>query len=87
MFDLCIIFEFFYIILYDGFIFQALNQALESCNIPVEIVDGFVGSISVTIPWKALMSDSTTLEIKNLEITLQPKQRQDNAGKVMSIMT
>ena len=61
--------------------FQSLNDALNNFNVPVEIVDGFVGKISVTIPWSALVSDSTLVEIHNLELTIQPKQRTDQAGK------
>ena len=47
----------------------------------MEIVDGFVGSIAVAIPWSALINDSTALEIHNLELTIQPKKRADSAGK------
>lgn len=60
--------------------FQSLNTALDNNNVPVEIVDGFIGSISVTIPWSALVSDSSIVEVRNLELTIQPKQRTDSAG-------
>ena len=60
--------------------FKSLNEALEHSNVPVEIVDGFIGTIAVSIPWSALISDSTTMEIHNLELTIQPKQRLDSAG-------
>ncbi len=62
-------------------LFQSLNEALEHSNVPVEIVDGFIGTIAVSIPWSALISDSTTMEIHNLELTIQPKQRLDSAGR------
>ena len=62
------------------FSLQSLNEALENYNVPIEIVDGFVGSISVTIPWSALINDSTVVEIRNLELTVQPKQRTDQPG-------
>ena len=52
-------------------------------NVPIEIVDGFIGSISVTIPWSALLSDNTVMEINNLELTIQPKQRNDNGGHLL----
>lgn len=47
---------------------------------PLEIVDGFVGSIHVSIPWSALLKDNTQLEVKNLEVTLKPKGREDAPG-------
>ena len=63
------------------FILKSLNEALDNLNVPVEIVDGFVGSIAIAIPWSALINDSTALEIHNLELTIQPKKRSDSAGK------
>ncbi|XP_041353099.1 autophagy-related protein 2 homolog A-like isoform X2 [Gigantopelta aegis] len=53
---------------------EALNNALETFNIPLEIVDGFIGSISVSIPWSSLLTSSTSIEITGLELTIQPKQ-------------
>lgn len=64
----------------------SLNEALENYNVPIEIVDGFVGSITVTIPWSALINDNTIVEIKNLELTIQPKQRPEAAGVVPGMM-
>ncbi|XP_012721537.2 autophagy-related protein 2 homolog A [Fundulus heteroclitus] len=53
----------------------AVNEFLESLGAPLEIVDGFVGSIQVTIPWQALLTDHCTLEVSGLQITCQPKYR------------
>uniref|UniRef100_A0A8C6L8S7 Autophagy related 2A n=1 Tax=Nothobranchius furzeri TaxID=105023 RepID=A0A8C6L8S7_NOTFU len=53
----------------------AVNELLESLGAPLEIVDGFVESIKVAIPWQALLSDHCTLEVSGLQITCQPKYR------------
>lgn len=53
----------------------AVNELLESLGAPLEIVDGFVSSITVTIPWQALLTDHCTLEISGLQITCRPKYR------------
>uniref|UniRef100_A0A3P8V0S0 Autophagy related 2A n=1 Tax=Cynoglossus semilaevis TaxID=244447 RepID=A0A3P8V0S0_CYNSE len=53
----------------------AVNELLESLGAPLEIVDGFVNSIKVTIPWQALLTDHCTLEISGLQITCRPKYR------------
>nr|XP_043897069.1 autophagy-related protein 2 homolog A isoform X2 [Solea senegalensis] len=53
----------------------AVNEFLESLGAPLEIVDGFVSSIAVTIPWQALLTDHCTLEISGLQITCRPKYR------------
>jgi autophagy-related protein 2 len=63
------------------FTFQSLNVALSNLNVPIEIVDGFIGKITVSIPWSALVSDNTCMQIHNLELTIQPKQRTDSAGQ------
>uniref|UniRef100_A0A674CIY9 Autophagy related 2A n=1 Tax=Salmo trutta TaxID=8032 RepID=A0A674CIY9_SALTR len=47
----------------------AVNELLESLGAPLEIVDGFVSSIEVTIPWSALVTDHCTLVISGLQIT------------------
>uniref|UniRef100_A0AAQ6AFJ3 Autophagy related 2A n=1 Tax=Amphiprion ocellaris TaxID=80972 RepID=A0AAQ6AFJ3_AMPOC len=47
----------------------AVNELLESLGAPLEIVDGFVSSIEVTIPWQALLTDHCTLEVSGLQIT------------------
>lgn len=54
---------------------QAVNELLESLAAPLEIVEGFVQSIKVTIPWAALVTDHCTLEVTGLQITCRPKDR------------
>uniref|UniRef100_A0AAR2JFN0 Autophagy related 2A n=1 Tax=Pygocentrus nattereri TaxID=42514 RepID=A0AAR2JFN0_PYGNA len=51
----------------------AVNELLESLGAPLEIVEGFVQSIAVTIPWAALVTDHCTLEVTGLQITCRPK--------------
>ncbi|XP_056625183.1 autophagy-related protein 2 homolog A [Triplophysa dalaica] len=53
----------------------AVNEFLETLGAPLEIVEGFVSSISVTIPWAALVTDHCTLEVTGLQITCRPKYR------------
>lgn len=47
---------------------------------PFEVVDGFVKTITVSIPWSSLITEDAAVEVHGLELTLQPKQR-DTAGK------
>ncbi|XP_068614339.1 autophagy-related protein 2 homolog A-like [Brachionichthys hirsutus] len=53
----------------------AVNELLESLGAPLEMVDGFVSTIAVTIPWQALLTDHCTLEVSGLQITCRPKYR------------
>lgn len=48
---------------------------LDSLGAPLEIVEGFVNSIAVTIPWAALVTEHCTLEVTGLQITCRPKYR------------
>uniref|UniRef100_A0A8D0LD16 Autophagy related 2A n=1 Tax=Sphenodon punctatus TaxID=8508 RepID=A0A8D0LD16_SPHPU len=53
----------------------SVNELLESVNAPLEITDGFINSISVTIPWSALVTENCTVEVSGLQITCRPKYR------------
>ncbi|XP_028824130.1 autophagy-related protein 2 homolog A-like [Denticeps clupeoides] len=53
----------------------AVNELLESLGAPLEIVDGFISSITVTIPWAALVTDHCTLQVTGLQVTCRPKYR------------
>ncbi|KAM4617539.1 autophagy-related protein 2 homolog A isoform 2-T2 [Discoglossus pictus] len=53
----------------------SVNDLLESAGAPLEIIDGFIGSISVTIPWSALVTENCTLEVSKLQVTCRPKYR------------
>ena len=64
---------------------DALNEQLNSNNnnngsssssstMPIEIVSGFVGYISIYIPWHDLFNDYCKLTIKNVQITVRVKQ-------------
>ncbi|CAF3407371.1 unnamed protein product [Rotaria socialis] len=69
---------------------NALNESLTNNNIPLEIVKAYVGEINLSIPWTSLLRDNSTLDIKDLEITIRPKQTNDqkltDAGFELSTM-
>lgn len=51
----------------------AINEMLTKAGSPMEVVNGYIGCIIVSIPWSALFDDNCEVQIKGLEITLQPK--------------
>ncbi|CAF2640247.1 unnamed protein product [Rotaria sp. Silwood2] len=69
---------------------NALNESLTNNNIPLEIVKAYVGEINLSIPWTSLLRDNSLLDIKDLEITIRPKQTNDqklaDAGFELSSM-
>ncbi|XP_029812574.1 autophagy-related protein 2 homolog A isoform X2 [Suricata suricatta] len=52
----------------------SVNEVLESIESPLELVEGFVGSIEVAVPWAALLTDHCTVLVSGLQLTLQPRQ-------------
>ncbi|KAF7991887.1 hypothetical protein HCN44_010688 [Aphidius gifuensis] len=61
---------------------QALNEMGEQQHLPLEFVDGFISEMSVSIPWSALLSEASYVEVKGLKLTVQPRQRSE-AGTSM----
>ena len=39
---------------------------------PVIIKEGFIGSISIKIPWKALVAEECEINVEDLELVLVP---------------
>ena len=50
------------------------SHASKTSTVPIEIVSGFVGYISVYIPWHDLFNDFCKLTIKNVQITIRVKR-------------
>ncbi|XP_031784416.1 autophagy-related protein 2 homolog A [Nasonia vitripennis] len=65
---------------------QALNELGEQQHLPLEFVDGFVAEMSVSIPWSALLSDSSYVEVRGLRLTVQPRQRSETGTSMFESM-
>ncbi|XP_010634330.1 autophagy-related protein 2 homolog A isoform X2 [Fukomys damarensis] len=52
----------------------SVNEMLASMESPLELVEGFVGSIEVSVPWAALLTEHCTMRVSGLQLTLQPRQ-------------
>ncbi|KAM9354502.1 autophagy-related protein 2 homolog B [Pholidichthys leucotaenia] len=53
----------------------SLNELLETADAPFEVIEGFIQTISLTVPWAALLQENCALEIKGLEVVLRPRPR------------
>ncbi|TRY61083.1 hypothetical protein TCAL_14969 [Tigriopus californicus] len=53
-----------------------LNAALESSELPVEFVDGYIEELSVHVPYQRMLSENCFFSIDGLTITLQVRQRE-----------
>ncbi|XP_026314640.1 autophagy-related protein 2 homolog A isoform X2 [Hyposmocoma kahamanoa] len=65
---------------------EALNELGDSQNWPLEIVDGHMEKITVTIPWSTLLKDDSVVEVDGLSLTVQPKVRAEPASSMLESM-
>ncbi|XP_006879228.1 PREDICTED: autophagy-related protein 2 homolog B [Elephantulus edwardii] len=52
-----------------------LNDILESADVPLEVTEGFIQTISLSVPWGSLLQDNCALEVKGLEMVFRPRPR------------
>lgn len=57
------------------FIPQSLNELLENADAPFEVIAGFIQTITLTVPWAALVQENCALEVRGLEMVLRPRPR------------
>ena len=66
-----------------------MNEVGAANNLPLEFVDGYIRQVRVSIPWSALLTASSYVEIGGLMLTVQAKQMQDDgesAGDVLMMV-
>ena len=64
---------------------RTINSLIDSADLPVEFVDGYISDLSVTIPWANLLTESCYFSISGLTITIQVKKRANPAQISASI--
>lgn len=60
-----------------------LNEILESADAPLEVTEGFIQSISLSVPWGSLLQDNCALEVKGLEMVFRPRPRPATGSEPM----
>lgn len=60
-----------------------LNEMLESADAPLEVTEGFIQTISLSVPWGSLLQDNCALEIKGLEVVFRPRPRPASGSEPM----
>ncbi|XP_005990375.1 autophagy-related protein 2 homolog B [Latimeria chalumnae] len=61
----------------------SLNEILESADAPLEVIKGFIESISLTVPWPSLLQENCALEVKGLEMVFRPRPRLASSSEPM----
>lgn len=57
------------------FVFQSLNELLETADAPFEVITGYIQTITLTVPWAALVQENCALEVKGLEMVFRQRPR------------
>ncbi|XP_075983297.1 autophagy-related 2 isoform X2 [Anticarsia gemmatalis] len=65
---------------------DALNELGDAQNWPLEIVDGHMKEITVTIPWSTLFKDDSIVKVNGLSLTVQPKVRAEPVSSMLESM-
>ncbi|XP_053954564.1 autophagy-related protein 2 homolog A [Anastrepha ludens] len=65
---------------------DALNKLFESQGWSVEVIRGHIGLLTVTVPWNALMSNSSYIEISDADISVRPVQRRNIGTSMLESM-
>ncbi|KIH67559.1 ATG protein [Ancylostoma duodenale] len=65
-----------------------VNELLTSMNVPLRLTDGFVGGITIEVPWFSLASEASKMKVHQLELTFQSREgvKLDNKDLVSSMI-
>ncbi|KAG9481125.1 hypothetical protein GDO78_010398 [Eleutherodactylus coqui] len=61
----------------------SLNEIMESADAPLEVTEGFIQTISLSVPWGSLLQDNCALEVKGLEVVFRPRPRPRSVSEPM----
>jgi len=55
---------------------QVKCEALDTLNLPFQLVAGVIGRLEVKIPWTRLSSSAVTVTVRDVVLVLRPKERE-----------
>uniref|UniRef100_A0A7G3AGM6 Autophagy-related protein 2 n=1 Tax=Lutzomyia longipalpis TaxID=7200 RepID=A0A7G3AGM6_LUTLO len=65
---------------------EALNELCQSQGWALEVIEGYLGSVTVNIPWNALMTEDSYIEVSGLYLALKPKPTAKEGQSVLESM-
>ncbi|XP_064538983.1 autophagy-related protein 2 homolog A, partial [Drosophila montana] len=65
---------------------KALNDLFEDQGWAFEVISGHIGCLTAMVPWNALMTNDSSLNISNLTITLRPVTRCQSGTTMLESM-
>ncbi|CAI5453924.1 unnamed protein product [Caenorhabditis angaria] len=51
---------------------NAINEVFTNINLPLKLIDGYIGMITIDVPWTCLMAKATKMKITDLQLTFEP---------------
>lgn len=63
-----------------------MNELCESQGWDIEVTAGHIGQIDLNIPWNALMSEDSSIEVTDLYFELRPKSRPKDGASMIESM-
>lgn len=61
---------------------QALNDVGDEHQLPFEFVEGSVGKISLSVPWRNMLKESSVIHVDGLSLTVRPNVK-ETEGKTV----
>ena len=49
-----------------------MNEALQGTGAPLKVLSGFIGRVTVSVPWSALLKENCKVEISGLALSVAP---------------
>ncbi|CAJ0959444.1 unnamed protein product, partial [Mesorhabditis belari] len=54
---------------------EFINSTLETLDLPIRLIEGYIGSVSLKVPWSSVTIDSTEARVDQLQLTFQALER------------
>lgn len=55
---------------------QALNDVGDEHQLPFEFVEGSVDKISLSVPWRNMLKESSIIHVEGLSLTVRPNLKE-----------
>ncbi|XP_075148411.1 autophagy-related 2 [Haematobia irritans] len=65
---------------------ETLNELLEAQGWPLEFTDGQIGQLTVSVPWNALMTSDSAIEVADVVLCMRPVKREHDGTSMIESM-
>uniref|UniRef100_A0A1A9W3L6 Autophagy-related protein 2 n=1 Tax=Glossina brevipalpis TaxID=37001 RepID=A0A1A9W3L6_9MUSC len=65
---------------------EALNELLETQGWPFEFTSGYIGRLTVSVPWNTLMTSDSSIEADNVTLCFRPVKRTHDGTSMLESM-